>query len=208
MHAMAANGPARPPDTEEYLLSSTHEEADTRLLLHALSAIRNGCKIIIIRASDTDNKFMVIALYLFEQLASEGLEELFIKSKDYIIPVHDVEKVFSDRLFWGRGYEQLETPLKQRTWLHILNQYAKRKLEVGENIPENIISRSVNLVVFTSLYYFETLDALRYYLYARIQTKILPPADDALKQHVLRSLYQTQTWVQAAQPAISVLLEK
>ena len=64
---------------------------------------------------------MVISLYLFEQLATEGLEELFIKSKDYFIPVHDVEKVFSDRSFLGRGYEQLETPLKQRTWQHIWN---------------------------------------------------------------------------------------
>ena len=149
---------------------------------------------------------MVIALYFFEQLATEGLEDFFIKSKDYFIPVHDVEKVFSDRSLLGRGYEQLETPLKQRTCLHIWNQYAKRKLEVGENIQENIISRSVNLVLFTSLYYFETLDALRYYLYARRQSKILPPADDAHRQYVLRSLYQTQTWVQAAQPvpAISV----
>ena len=92
MHAMAANGPAIPPDTEEYLLSSTHEEAATRLLLRALSAIRNGCKIIIIRASDTD--IMVIALYPFEQLATEGFEELFIKSKDCFINVHDVERFF------------------------------------------------------------------------------------------------------------------
>ena len=36
-HAMAANSPARPPDTEDYLLSSTHEEADTILLLLVLS---------------------------------------------------------------------------------------------------------------------------------------------------------------------------
>ena len=64
---------------------------------------------------------MVIALYLFEQLATEGLEELFIKTKDYFIPVHDVEKVFSDCSFLGRGYEQLETPSKQRTWQHIWN---------------------------------------------------------------------------------------
>ena len=166
--------------------SSTHEEVDTRLLLLVLSLCNQkwlqNMKIIIIRVSDTD--IMVIALYLFEQPATEGFEVLFIKSKDYFIPFHDVEKVFSDRSFLGRGYEQFETPLKQRTWLHIWNQYAKRKLEVGENIPENFISRSVNLVVFTSLYNFETLDALRYYLYARRQTKILPPADDALRQHV------------------------
>ena len=89
MHAMTANGPTRPTVTEEYLLSSTHKEADTRVFLHVLSAIKNGCKRIIIRASDTD--IVVIALYLFEQLASEGLQELFIKSKDYYIPVHEVE---------------------------------------------------------------------------------------------------------------------
>ena len=89
MHAMTANGPTRPTVTEEYLLSSTHKEADTRVFLHVLSAIKNGCKRIIIRASDTD--IVVIALYLFEQLASERLEELFIKSKDYYIPVHEVE---------------------------------------------------------------------------------------------------------------------
>ena len=108
----------------------------------------------------------------------------------------------------GRGYEPLETPLKQQTWPHIWNQYAERKLEVGENIPGNIIERSVNLVVFTSLYYFEnfgTLDALRYYLYARRQTKVLPPAEDALRQHVLRSLYQTPTWVQATQHVPAIL---
>ena len=153
---------------------------------------------------------MVIALYLFEQLASEGLEELFIKSKDYIIPVHDVEKGIFRPFVVGKGIRAIRNAVEARTWLHIWNQYAKRKLEVGENIPENIISRSVNLVVFTSLYNFETLDALRYHLNARRQTKILPLADDALRQHVLRSLYQTQTWVQEAQPvpAISVLLEK
>ena len=36
MHAMMANGPTRPTVTEEYLLSSTHEEADTRVFLHVL----------------------------------------------------------------------------------------------------------------------------------------------------------------------------
>ena len=62
-------------------------------ILHALSAIRNGCKRIIIRASDTD--IVVISLYLFEHFAIEGLEELFIQSKVYFIPIPDVEKVLS-----------------------------------------------------------------------------------------------------------------
>ena len=77
MHAMTVNGPTRPTVTEEYLLSSTHEEAGTRVFLQFLSAIKNGCKRIIIRVSDTD--IVVIALYLFEQLAREGLEELLAR---------------------------------------------------------------------------------------------------------------------------------
>lgn len=86
-----------------------------------------------------------------------------------------------------------------------------KELEVSENIPADIISRSVNLatVVFTSLYSsdnFENLDVLRYCLYARRETlETLPPSDDDPKQHVLRSLYQTRTWVQAAQPVPAIL---
>lgn len=226
MHAMTANGSAIPSDTEEYLLSSTHEEADTRVFLHVLSAIQNGCKRIIIRASDTD--IVVIALYLFEQLATEGLEELFIKSKDYFIPVHDVEKVFSDQekamlpllhafsgcdttsFVFGKGKRAFINAVEATNVATDMASVCK-ELEVSENIPADIISRSVDLatVVFTSLYSsdnFENLDVLRYYLYARRQTlETLPPSDDALKQHVLRLLYQTRTWVQAAQPVPAIL---
>ena len=226
MNAMTANGPTRPTVTEEYLLSSTHKEADTRVCLHVLSAIKNGCKRIIIRASDTD--IVVIALYLFEQLASEGLEELFIKSKDYYIPVHEVEKVFADNekamlpllhalsgcdttsFLFGKGKRAFMNAVAE---MNVATDMASvcKGLEASETISEDVISRTVDLatVVVTSMYCGETfanLDALRYYLYARRKSlENLPPTDDALRQHVLRSLYQTRTWVQAVQPFPAIL---
>lgn len=171
---------------------------------------------------------LVIEVYLFEQLATEGLKELFIKSKDYFIPVHDVEKVFSDQekamlpllhafsgcdttsFVFGKGKRAFINAVEATNMATDMASVCK-KLEVSENIPADIISRSVKLatIVFTSLYSsdnFENLDVLRYYLYARRQTlETLPPSDDALKQHVLRLLYQTRTWVQAAQPVRAIL---
>ena len=78
-----------------------------------------------------------------------------------------------------------------------------KELEVSETISEYVISRTSDLatVIVTSMYCGETfanLDALRYYLFARRKSlETLPPTDDALRQNVLRSLYQTRTWVQA-----------
>ena len=210
MHAMTANGLTRPSDTEEYLLCISHEEADTRVFLHTFSAVQNCCKRIIIRASDTD--IVVISLYLFEQLATEGLEELFIKSKDYYIPVHEVEKVFSD-------YEKAMLPLLHAlsgcdttSFLYIKGKRAFINAITAMNVAPDLASVCKELeatIVFTSMYCGETfanLDALRYYLYARRKAlEALPPTDDALRQHVLRSLYQTRTWVQAAQPVPAIL---
>ena len=84
-------------------------------------------------------------------------------------------------------------------------------LEASETISEDVISRTVDLVtvVVTSMYCRETfanLDALRYYLYARRKSlENLPLTADALRQHVLPSLYQTRTWVQAVQPVPAIL---
>ena len=73
----------------------------------------------------------------------------------------------------------------------------------------SVCKELVATIVFTSMYCGETfanLDASRYYLYARRKAlEALPPTDDALRQHVLRSLYQTRTCVQAAQPVPAIL---
>ena len=69
----------------------SHEEADTRLVLHCLHASNNGCKKVAIRTVDTD--VVVLAIAFFDSLR---LDELWIhfgtgKNVRYI-PIHDIAK--------------------------------------------------------------------------------------------------------------------
>ena len=79
-------------------LQSTHEEADTRLFLHAMHATKNeGVKRIIIHAIDTD--VIVLCLYYYKTMLKDiGLKELWVKTQQYIhLPVHDIaEKLDQD----------------------------------------------------------------------------------------------------------------
>ena len=81
-----------------------HEEADTRVFLHALDGANNGFKKMSIVTVDTD--VVVIAIQHFAALK---LEELWIefgvgKSRKYI-PIHDCARIFGERIcssisFW------------------------------------------------------------------------------------------------------------
>ena len=67
----------------------THEEADTRLLLHCMHASHSGCKRVAIRTVDTD--VVVIATYCFDKLQVEELWIHFGVGKNVrLIPIHDV----------------------------------------------------------------------------------------------------------------------
>ena len=75
-------------DEEKHMLTSTHEEADTRVLLHVAVAVKCRSGRVTICASDTD--IVVMALFHFKQLREDGLQELFIKSKEHYIPFHEI----------------------------------------------------------------------------------------------------------------------
>ena len=55
----------------EGLSPCTHEEADTRLFIHAKDAASEGCKNVIIKSTDTD--VVVIGVTLFNELNVENL---------------------------------------------------------------------------------------------------------------------------------------
>lgn len=56
-------------------LDTDHEEADIRIIPHAVHAVRQSCMTrIVILSSDTD--VFVIAMYFYHLLAANGLAEL------------------------------------------------------------------------------------------------------------------------------------
>lgn len=74
-------------------LTTSQEEADTRMFLHAKHPAMSGAKRITLKANDTD--ILVLAISHFSTLQQYGLEELFLdfgKTTELrkIIPIHDV----------------------------------------------------------------------------------------------------------------------
>ena len=73
-------------------LTCSHEEADTRIFVHARYAIIAGAKRITMKVNDTD--ILVITISLFSFLQQDGLQELWLNfgksSSRKLIPVHSL----------------------------------------------------------------------------------------------------------------------
>ena len=72
-------------------LDTDHEEADIRIIPHAVNAVRHSCMArIVILSSDTD--VFVVAMYFYHLLAAHGLAELWLRGgvgdKTRFIPLH------------------------------------------------------------------------------------------------------------------------
>ena len=61
----------------DFLTPCSHEEADTRLLVHARHAVLTGCRKITLKANDTD--VVVIAIAHLANLQELGLKQLYIE---------------------------------------------------------------------------------------------------------------------------------
>ena len=82
-------------DVTPQISPCTHEEADTRLILHVSDCVRQGADKIIIRTVDTD--VVVLAVSNFRRL---GISEMWISfgvGKQYrYIPIHDMVRALGD----------------------------------------------------------------------------------------------------------------
>ena len=73
----------------EGLSPCTHEEADTRLFIHAKDAASEGCKNVIIKSTDTG--VVVIGLTLFNDLNVENRWIAFGRGKSFRwVPIHEI----------------------------------------------------------------------------------------------------------------------
>jgi len=70
-------------------LESTHEEADTRLILHMIHAARNGSERVVLHVNDTD--VIVLCIYYASTDYLDNLQELWIRT-DYnrYLPIHTI----------------------------------------------------------------------------------------------------------------------
>ena len=192
------------------LAPCSHEEADTRIFVHARDATEAGSKFAMVRANDTD--VVVIAISVWHALEELGLQELWIAYGQgrnlRWIPVHDLYYSLAEKskgmlffhaftgcdivsAFRGKGKKSA-----WQTW-NVCNEITEnfRKLShyppVVDDEDLQILEKFV-VIMYDRSSSAECVNDARLDLFARKQRpyEAIPPIQAALKQHVNRAAYQ------------------
>ena len=199
-------------------LHSNHEEADTRIVCHAIYAAKAGAQTIVIQSPDTD----ILVLLLHHRSAipakniffSTGHEGKHTSMKRFI-PVHTLYKLISPcqiavllsiytltgcdtvSFFFGHG---------KATAFQLMQKHAEQlqDLEFLGSTSDISPEQQAACSKFVSLMYGHTSDSLNAVRCKmarskkrQIVGKKLPPTEDSFFLHVKRTVYQLRVWRQA-----------
>lgn len=202
-----------------YISPCNHEEADTRIFVHAMDAILEGSKYITIKANDTD--VLVIAVSVLPSLQEHGLEKMWIAfgqgASARWIPVHDVVSVIGPQKTSGIRYFHAFTGCdvvsgfrgkgKKSTWQtwNVCDEVSETFTKLSQCPTEVANDDLQKLERFIVLLYDRSsaatgVNEARLDLFARKQRSYdsIPPTQAALKEHAKRAAYQAGIiWGQA-----------
>ncbi|KAG0716309.1 hypothetical protein GWK47_009996 [Chionoecetes opilio] len=198
-------------------LKSSQEEADTRLLLHALHAAESGYKSVIITAEDTD--VMVLCLGMCHKIPSHLFQKCGTKNRtrfldittlsrtlggsvcDSLIRMHAFTGCDTVSAFAGRGKM---TALKQvkmdKTYQDAFHELG-RSWEVSPELFEKL--QEITCHMYLPSTHTTEVNKLRYELFCarrgEVESSQLPPCEDCLFMHALRANYQAAIWRRSLQ---------
>lgn len=185
-------------------LEGNHEEADTRLILHALEAIRCGYDRIVVQCRDTD-VLLLLLYFLGDQ------PDIWIKSgtgKDTkFYPVHDIAKQLSPTAIQNiLGFHSISGcdtvssfgGLGKKTCWKVYLQYPELLHGVGRDGTSTDAEQFV-CRVYKAPDVFKGCNIARLELFQRGKKALdmLPPTSDALELHIKRANFQAKVWMQA-----------
>ncbi|KAI3381643.1 hypothetical protein SNEBB_009797, partial [Seison nebaliae] len=192
-------------------LASTHEEADTRILLHAKHASGNYSAIVIV-AEDTD--VFILCLAFQSQIDSAMYIKCGSASRIRYIDVRKVADVIGQNVcasllglhaytgcdsissFSGRGKLTALKLLKDNA------NFQETFKQLGQDWTVSV-ELLTNLEIFTCRLYAAQTDIsdvneMRYQLFriknGNVDSSQLPPCHDCLKMHAVRANYQAAVW--------------
>ena len=192
-------------------LKSDHEEADTRLMLHAKHAVQARVRMIV-QSPDTD--VFILCTSLFQDI---GCEELWFRTgvRDRLryIPVHDVFRTLGDKLCKALpGFHavtgcdstsSLSGIGKKRAWDVLtrfqVHQESLSLLGEQSELSQEVTTRCTTFIcnLYPSLKKTSTsVDELRYLMFCQRKQKseLLPPTSGSLILHLKRANYQAFVW--------------
>ena len=198
------------PAEEVRELQSNHEEADTRMYMHVLHAIKSGFNTVLVASPDTD--VLIIGLGVVGSHAPDAEIGMITGTGKYkrIINISKVVETIGSSAAKSMPFVHALTGCDSVSGFY--NRGKVRPLTIllkddifrtgFENIHQSLnptpeAFRLIELFV-CKLYGSKAtqVNDARYRLYKTGTTSpsLLPPNDDALAQHVLRALYQAMVW--------------
>ena len=199
--------------TEVSDLQCCQEEADGRLLVHAMHAAREGYQAIVICSEDTDVFIMSLAFHdkigasLFQMCGTKTRRRVVDISKvaatvgmgvcRALVGLHAFTGCDTVSAFAGRGKAKALKLLIS----HVDHQDTFSRLGQEWELSQKLVEQ---LEAFTCLLYAPKLiNELRYHLFCakkgEIESHQLPPCKDCFLQHALRANYQAGIWQRCLQ---------
>ena len=196
-------------------LESSHEEADTRLLLHAKHAADSGYRNIIVVSEDTD--VFVLLLSFAKDISAALYQKRGTKTRTQFTNISQLRVALGDVVcgaligfhafsgcdavsaFVGRGKIGPLGRMKSN------NVFLDTFTSLGDTWEFSAETFRI-LQHFTCLMYAPTtktvlVNELRYELFlakrGRVESHLLPPCEGTLKKHVSRANYQAGVWKQS-----------
>ena len=191
-------------------LRGNHEEADTRLILHAADACKVGYGRTIISCRDTD--VLVIALHFIDILSKEVWMRAGTSKNRKFIPIHQItlpEPVIrsiigfhaltgcdSTSQFAGKGKKTAWKVFVEKDNASLLKDLGEDSASLGEDKVKAIEKFICHMYSYEKC---ESVNQVRLKIFVKGKSSLngLPPTQDALHKHIARAHYQSLVWRQS-----------
>ena len=176
------------------MLKADHEEADNRIVLHALEACEEGYERIIVFCRDTD---VLVWMSAGTSKAPKFIKIVLpVKMRTNLPAFHAVTGCDAVSQFSGYG--------KTLTWRAYQKHFALLQGLGIDELSEETISSIEAFVcrLYSPKSNIKSVNELRCYMFQKGNCDVekLPPTHDALLHHIHRAHYQCKIWRLASQP--------
>lgn len=195
-------------DTDVSQLCATHEEADTRIVLHTAHARNTGYELVVVHCQDTD--VLVLLVVFSSSLTSELWMRTGTSRKRKFIAIHNIElkddvreSLLSFHSITGCDTTSQFCSIGKKTAWKVLNDNPSLLLSFGNDIVP-VSDSMLKAESFVCKMYkpgttHECIQSVRSEMFRSIKKNLdnIPPTQDALVQHLKRAHLQTYIWRQS-----------
>ena len=191
-------------------LNSDLEEADLRLILHILYAVKQGSKRIVVLSNDTD--VLVLLLHFMEKFRKKGVQEIWQRAGTgntiRYIPIHGISDIIGKKMCKVLPAAHILTGCDSTSKVgtkasclkadptKFLSRFGKQAMP-SDDVLDSAEAYLVQVLQVGSP--FNRMDQLRYYKYFHSKNIIyaeLPPSTYSLRAHLLRCWYNCHVQLQ------------